>query len=229
MNTYFEVAVRYNKITNKGEIRKMSESFIVEAYTFTEAEARIVQEIQSTSAGDFEITAIKKAKYSEIVFDKYGLVSGADADAQKILGMNSRASGDADKWYRVKINMPHFDDETGKEKKESFNLLVNAGSINAAHDIVVVHMKGSVCDYEIVNIDETKIVDCLFVEAQVETEESISNSVLSGEKSFAKDSLMYAAKKFIDSVPDGHKVTISAGGISTTIDKSNPDSHIEDS
>ena len=226
MNTYFEVTVRYDKATDQGTIRRKSESFIVEAYSFTEAEARIIQEMQTMASGDFEITAIKKAKYSEIVFDKYGLISQADGEVQKITGMNSKASGEADKWYRVKVNMPDLDDN--KEKKTSFNLLVNAGSVNAAHDTVVQHMRNTFCDYEIGNIDETKIMDCFFYEMKEETCESASKDIPANEEFSPNTVLSHATKKLIESLPVGDSVTISAGGISTTIRKEDLDTPDKD-
>lgn len=65
----------------------------------------------------------------------------------------------ADKWFKAKLMYITIDEKTGKEKKQAVHFIVRASDINNAHICVVEHMKGSVMDYEIATLDETKIMD----------------------------------------------------------------------
>ena len=162
MSTYFEIGIRYDKILENGMQKKVTEQFMVDALSFTEAESRIIEEMQPYITGDFMVATIKRANINEIVIDEMGIASATDADVQKFTNANSKATGYADKWYKAKLYFIALDEKSGKEKKTSFYLLVNAGSVNAAHDVIVNHMKGSMQDYEIANIDETNILDVFF-------------------------------------------------------------------
>lgn len=111
--------------------------------------------------GECEIISSRVAPYHEIVYDQFGIVSQADGEAQKLLGQNRNASTDPDRWYRVKVSLITLDERSGREKRTVRNLLVNACSVNAAHDLTVGHLKGCMSDYEIGNVDETKILDVI--------------------------------------------------------------------
>ena len=88
-------------------------------------------------SGDFDVVTIKRTNYSEIVE-----------------GLST-----ADKWFKAKLNFISIDEKSGKEKKQAVHFIVRATDINNAHICVVEHMKGSMMDYEIATLDETKIMD----------------------------------------------------------------------
>ena len=219
MSTYFECGIRYEKTLENGAQKKVNEMYIVDALSFTEAEARIIQEITPYISGEFSVSTIKRTTINEVVLDKFGLQSAADADVQKLLGMNSRATGDADKWYKAKLNYIVVDEKTGKEKRTPVFLLVNAGSNHVAHDLVIEHMKGSVSDYEIADIIETKILDAFFYDdARLQKEKKCREDVrkIIGNKNLKKNT-----KNFQDSIPKGVKVQIVHEGEETDlVDKS---------
>lgn len=89
-------------------------------------------------SGDFDVVTIKRTNYSEIV---------------------DKAADSADKWFKAKLVFITIDEKSGKEKKTATHFIVRASDINNAHICVVEHMKGSVMDYEIATLDETKIMD----------------------------------------------------------------------
>lgn len=142
-----------------GAVKKVTEYFLVDAITFTEAEARITQEVAPYISGEFDVVSIKRTNYSEIVFDKFNICSEADATVQKIINANSHASDVADKWFKAKVNYITIDEKTAREKKNAVHFIINAGSIKAAHDTLVSFMKGTMADYEIATLDDTRIID----------------------------------------------------------------------
>lgn len=155
----YECGVRYDKMMENGVVKKVIEYYLVDAVSFSEAEARITREMEPYMSGEFDVCSIKRTNYAEIVYDKFNLCSNADGHLQKLTGANSQASEVADKWFKAKINYIVVDEKTGKEKKTPVHLIINAGSIRAAHDTVVAHMKGSMADYEIATLDDTRIMD----------------------------------------------------------------------
>lgn len=158
----YEVKILLDRTMENGMTKKVAEQYIVaECLSLSESEARAIEYIQPYATGEYEVTSSRVAPYCEIVYDKFGLVSQMDGEAQKLLGQNRNASTDPDRWYRVKISFITLDEKSGREKRTAQNLLVNACSVNAAHDLTVEHMKGCMSDYEIGNIDETKILDVL--------------------------------------------------------------------
>lgn len=134
----YECGVRYERTMENGMTKKVTELYLVDACSFAEAEGRITKEMKPYISGDFDVVSIKRTNYSEIV------ENGADS---------------ADKWFKAKLMFVTLDEKTAKEKKQAVYFIVKASDINNAHTVVVGHMKGSVMDYEIATLDETKIMD----------------------------------------------------------------------
>lgn len=136
--TLYECGVRYERTMPNGMSKKVTELYLVDACSFAEAEGRITKEMEPYISGDFDVVTIKRTNYSEIV------ENGADS---------------ADKWLKAKLMFVTYDEKTAKEKKQAVYFIVKASDINNAHICVVEHMKGSVMDFEIATLDETKIMD----------------------------------------------------------------------
>ena len=64
----YECGVRFDKMMENGMVKKVTELYLVDALTFTEAEARIISEITPFISGEFDVVTIKRTNYSEIVF-----------------------------------------------------------------------------------------------------------------------------------------------------------------
>ena len=127
MEEYFEVGVRYDRTIEKGLQVKVTEQYLVDAMSFTEAEARITAEVaQYYTSGDFKVMTIKRSQISEITIDKYGLASQVSADAKKLTGENKHANSDVDRFYKVKVNWIDLDEKTLKEKRETASLVVES-------------------------------------------------------------------------------------------------------
>lgn len=143
MANWFECKVRYDKLMENGLQKKVNEPYLVDALSFTEAEARIIEEMTPFISGDFSISAVKRTKISEIFFD----------DA-------------SDKWYLVKVNFITIDEKTATEKKTSTLILVAANSFREALDNFMEGMKGTMADFEIASIVETPLMDVYKVKLQ---------------------------------------------------------------
>ena len=137
---WFECKVRYEKTMEDGTIKKVTEVYVVDALSFSEAEKRITEEMSSYAVKELEICNLKIAPYKEIFF--------ADGDFDL-----------ADEWYKAKLVFITIDEKTDKEKKTSVNYLVNAGSFNSALKNINEIMEGTMIDYQTCNLTETKIED----------------------------------------------------------------------
>ena len=135
---WFETIVRYDKVMESGETKKVSDTYVVDAITFGEAEESIAEEMKPYMSGDFDIKNINPAPYSEILF------SDKDTD---------------DKYYRVKLNFITINEITQKEKKSKVTYLVQAGSLEQARKNTEEVMNETMIDYEFVSVTETKILD----------------------------------------------------------------------
>ena len=138
MNNWFECKVKTEKQLEGGLTKKMSETYLVDAINFTEAEARIIKEITPFCSGALTVADIKRARYSE---------------------MFTSDEENADKWYKVKCNFITLDEKTQTEKKSPSLMLVQAGDLREAVRRFDEGMKGSMVDYEIALVQETNILD----------------------------------------------------------------------
>lgn len=136
MALWFECKVRYERMAENGVVKKVNEPYLVDALTFTEAEARIIEKITPFISGDFSISAVKKTRISEIFFDDRG-----------------------DRYYMVKVNFITLDEKSGVEKKSANFMLVQASDFAGALAKFEEGMKGTLADYEIASITETPIMD----------------------------------------------------------------------
>lgn len=136
MTNYFECRVSYDKTLESGAIKQVTESFLVEAMSFTEAEARITREMQPYIRGEFTVSAVNRRKYSDVLLDPQ-----------------------CDKFYQVKVVLITIDEKTATEKRRPFNLLVQSVDIDHALRKVEVCMSESVTDYEITAASESRILD----------------------------------------------------------------------
>ena len=136
--TWFECKIRYEKMMEDGLAKKVTESYVVDAISFSEAESRIIEEMLSYISGEFTVEDIKKAQYKEIFF--------SDEET-------------ADKWYKAKLAFITIDERTEKEKRSNITYLVQAGSLNAAMRNIDEVMGGTMIDYVQCALQETTFMD----------------------------------------------------------------------
>jgi hypothetical protein len=138
MHTWFECKIRYDKTLENGMVKKVTEPYLVDALSFTEAEARIIDEITPFISGEFTVSDIKRANYSELFF--------SDEDA-------------ADRWFKAKLQFITLDEKSGTEKKTATQVLVQAADLRDAVKKLDEGMKGSMADYVIASMAETALMD----------------------------------------------------------------------
>ena len=135
---WFECKIGYEKVMEDGLQKKVNESYVVDALSFTEAEKRIMEEMSSYISGEFTIKDIKIAPYKEIFF--------SDEDL-------------ADRWYKAKLEFITIDEKTEKEKRSAVNYLVQAGTLKGAVGNIESVMDTTMIDYVIASVAETKLMD----------------------------------------------------------------------
>lgn len=136
MNTWFECTAKYIKMDESGREKKVSETYLLDAVSFTEAESRIYKELQTMVSGEFAVSKIAKTKISEII-----------------------PSDNGDRWYKAKVAFITVDEESGKEKRTVQNVLVFSDNIKEAYDQIIEAMQGMMADFEISGINESTILD----------------------------------------------------------------------
>ena len=137
-STWHECKIRYEKTTETGEQKKVSELYAVDALSFTEAESNIIKEMSDFIQGVFEVKGIKEAPYGEIFF------SDNTSD---------------DKWFKVKLCFITLDEKTEKVKKSNVLYLVQANNIKNAISNVEAVMSKTMIEYTIKSVTETQIFD----------------------------------------------------------------------
>jgi len=136
MAQWIEVRARYDKMMENGSVKKVTEPYLADALSCTEAEARVTEELTHSIRGDFRISSVVTTKIAEIFWDETG-----------------------DKFYKVKVNFIILDEKTATEKKTASYILVQASSFKEAYDNFIDGMRGTMADYEIEAITETKLVE----------------------------------------------------------------------
>lgn len=136
MANWFECKVRYDKMQENGAVKKVNEPYLVDALSFTEAEARIIEEQTPFISGEFSVSAVKRTKITEIFYDETG-----------------------DRWYLVKVAFIQIDEKTGQEKKSVTQILVQASTFKSALENFNKGMEGTMADFEIQSITETPLMD----------------------------------------------------------------------
>ena len=138
VSKFYEVKVQYQKTLEDGKEKKVTEQYVVEALSFTEAEARITEEMTPYIDGDFDVVSEKIAPYNEI-----------------LLSDNSND----DKWFLSKVSFITLDERTAKEKKHTFRYLVQAATSELALDYTNEISSLGTYDYSIDSVQDTPTLD----------------------------------------------------------------------
>ena len=176
---WFLCKIRYEKTMEDGLQKKVTEQYVVDAMSFTEAEARIIEQMSSYISGEFEVVEIDRCKFGEIFFQDNLFEKMIQNNTEELLraarlknkkageeildrGLEEdmkRAVSAADKWYKAKLKFITIDEKTEKEKKAVVYYLVQAGSFEGARKNIDDVMGGTMIDYEIDTVSETVIMD----------------------------------------------------------------------
>ena len=155
MHNWFECKVRYEKTMPNGMNKKVTEPYLVDALSFTEAEARIIEEMTPFISGEFTVSDIKRAKYSELF---------------------PCEEESADRWFKCKLYFITLDEKSGAEKRTSTLVLVQAADLRDAVKKLDEGMKGTMADYQIASVAETAIMDVYPYSERAEITDAISEA-----------------------------------------------------
>lgn len=135
---WFEAKVKYMKVNEDGREKKVNEAYLLDAMSYTEAESRIMHEMESVISGDYYISSLKKSNITELV--------------------PSEDEND-DRWYKAKVNIIDADEVSGKGKSTAQYYLVAAADTDRALENLKKNLSTFVVPYEIANISDTKFID----------------------------------------------------------------------
>jgi hypothetical protein len=122
-----------------GVLKKVTEPYLVNALSFTEAEARFIEQIKPYISGEFTVAGIRLTRINELFLNERG-----------------------DRYYRIKVYFVTLDEKSGAEKKTAVRILAQASNIEEAISVLKAGMKGSLADYTVVSVAETRIMDIFF-------------------------------------------------------------------
>ena len=145
MNYWFECKVSYERQADSMGMKKVSESYLVDALSFTEAEERITKEISPfVSVGELEVVNIRRARIAELFLNE---------------------EAEDDRYFRAKVNFITVDEKSGSEKKTSATMIVKSDSLPNAVTELKAQLDGQMATYEIAAITDTQILDVYRYEA----------------------------------------------------------------
>lgn len=144
MHTWFECRIGYQKVMENGMQKKITEPYLVDALSFTEAEARIIEEMAPYISGEFAVKGVKLAGYSELFPSE---------------------EESADRWFKCRLAFLTLDEKSGAQKMTFSNVLVQASDLRDAIKKLDEGMKGTMADYQIASVAETAIMDVYPYEA----------------------------------------------------------------
>lgn len=151
ISKYYEVKIQYHKMQEDGKEKKVTEQYVVEALTFTEAESRIIEEMTPYISGEFDVVSEKIAPYNEIF-------------------LSDRT--DDDKWFISKVGFITLDERTDKEKKQTFRYLVQAATSELALDYTKEMFSHGMSDYSIEAVQDTPTLDVFLYEVKKDVVET---------------------------------------------------------
>ena len=145
MNYWFECKVSYERQADSMGMKKVSESYLVDALSFTEAEKRIIKEIRPfVSVGELEVANIRRARIAELFLNE---------------------EAEDDRYFRAKVNFITVDEKSGSEKKTSATMIVKSDSLPNAVTELKAQLDSQMASYEIAAVTDTQILDVFQYEA----------------------------------------------------------------
>lgn len=145
MNYWFECKVSYERQADSMGMKKVSESYLVDALSFTEAEERIIKEVRPfVSVGELDVVNIRRARIAELF-------------------LNDEAEDD--RYFRAKVNFITVDEKSGSEKKTSATMIVKSDSLPNAVTGLKAQLDSQMASYEIAAVTDTQILDVFQYEA----------------------------------------------------------------
>ena len=180
---WFECRVKYLKTTENGTPKVVTELYVVDALSFAEAEARIIEEMTPFISGEFAVQDVKKASFKEIFFMSDGerILAGEEEKLVSAIKKGGNAAMDQYRkptdfnpnnheayWYKAKLQFITLDEKSGLEKRSPYTILLQACSLGSALSNIDNAMRGTMVDYVECSVTETKIIDVFLRKMQVQ-------------------------------------------------------------
>lgn len=140
ISNWFEVKMRYEKVHEDGNEKKVTESYVVEALSFGEAEKTAIEFLGSNVSGEIQVVNINPMKFQEVFF-------------------NEQES--CDRYYKAILQFITIDEKTEREKHTQVHYLAQASSFDNCKDTIRTIMDGTMIDYQIASVSETKVIDVI--------------------------------------------------------------------
>lgn len=137
MTTWFECRIKYEKNDEFGNSKSVSESYLIDAVSFTESESRLHKILENEVPSNFIVAGIRKAKIDEIVF----------SDLEDIL------------WYKSRVIYSDVDEKSGKEKKTGHVIYVAGTDLTEALDNLKESQSSLMVQWDVDSIGLSKILD----------------------------------------------------------------------
>ncbi len=137
MTTYYETRASFDKMMENGKVKKVTEVYLVDAMGVSEAEAQTTEMLTPYMSGDFSVNVEKRSKIAEVF------------------------GGDSDKYWLATVAFITIDEKTAKDKRIVEQKLVGTNYFKEAYEVFVDSMKGTMADYELVSLSETRIVNVI--------------------------------------------------------------------
>lgn len=155
MHNWFTCKIRFEKTLENGMNKKVTELYLVDALSFTEAESRIIEEMTPFISGEFEVSGVAKANFNELFpsEEEFACI-----------------------WYKCKLWFITLDEKSGAEKRTASNVLVQASDLHDAIKKLDEGMKDTMADYVISSVSETAIMDVYPYEAEPDVKPEFENA-----------------------------------------------------
>lgn len=157
---FFLSKVKYEKILENGMQKRVTENFLVDAMSCTEAEARTIEGLKPYVTGDFFITDTKQANYYDVCL------------------------GSGDRYFDAKVRFITLDEKSGTEKKTNAKILIQADNVREANDKLDQLMSGTLADWECYAVNENSIIDVFLYEEDTEEKVHVSEVLIEKAKTF---------------------------------------------
>ncbi len=141
---YFLVKVKFTKQLENGTFKRITEPYLMQAVSFTDAEAMAHEHVGAIVRGEFKVVAIQTQEFEDIFLYE-----------------------DSETWYKVKVSYMSETEESDKEKQVSKLFLVTAASVKEANDRIKEQLSSMIVDFEIKSVTESPIVDIFSVENEI--------------------------------------------------------------
>lgn len=136
MNNWFTVKVKYTKQLENGTFKRVSEPYLLSAMTFTDAEARIYEELGAIIRGEFDVVSISRTELHDIF-----------------------AYEDSATWWKCKVTYESVEHDSEKTKKVSQTFLVSAETAKEAYERILESLSTLMVEFNIPSIIFSPIVD----------------------------------------------------------------------